>query len=278
VLQTADKQMIGLAAACVLGIGIGALVVSALFSQVEPSAAAGGALPPIEQPLEPPAPQPPDIGTHVVEAVVSGDTLTLEGVGNVRLLGVDTASGPDGKPIDPVVSKALLSELVAGKNVTAICDPATADTSFKDPNGAYLVYLMLDDGVIVNTELVGRGGAVADLSRGYDRKDELVRAERDARWAGRGVWQPQTARLEPMAPSDLGRYTPPPGGRIPPPGAIGGEPQKPSADDVLVTKDGRFHRQSCRLAKGGVPMAIGDARAKHYLACPVCFVSPRVKA
>ena len=55
-----------------------------------------------------------------------------------------------------------------------------------------------------------------------------------------------------------------------------GTPTIPS-DSVLVTGDGRFHKQSCRLGKGGVPMSPGDARSKHYLACPTCFVSSKVK-
>ena len=78
--------------------------------------------------------------------------------------------------------------------------------------------------------------------------------------------------LAPVAPTDL-----PPGGKrgalepIAPPQPVAGK------NDVLVTSDGRYHKSSCKHGKGGIVMPVDEARSKRYLACPYCFVSPRVK-
>jgi endonuclease YncB( thermonuclease family) len=270
-MQFNDRQMIVIAIACALGIGVGVLLANT-YGRVEPSTEAFDQALAEQLPVAPPAPQAPDLGVRGVDEVIGGDVVMVEGVGVVRLLGVDTTFGPDGKPIDPALAKATLEQVLAGKQVSVICDPATADTNFKDSNGAWLAYLMLEDGVLANTELIARGTAVADLTRPYGRKDEIVMAERDARWNGRGLWA-ATAKLEPVAPTDVGRM---PGRTLPPlPPPV--EAPKPGKDDVLVTKDGRFHRPSCRLGKGGIVLPGSDARGKNYLACPECFVSPRMK-
>jgi endonuclease YncB( thermonuclease family) len=268
-MQFGDRFVASLLGACAVGIGIGVLLVYA-FGRVEPASRAfdepSAAVEPA--PAEP-APSAPDLGVHAVQEVVGASVVTLEGLGPVRLLGIEVENGPGGKPVDPDRARAVLQQIAAGKQVVVLCDPATADTAFKDDNGAWLVYLMRDDGVLVNTELLARGAAVADLDRPYARRDEFVRAERDARWNGRGLWETAVA-AKPLPPSPL---MPDPR-RLPTDVAPAPTPGK---NDVLVTKDGRFHRPSCKLSKGGVVMAAADARGKHYLACPVCFSSPRVK-
>jgi endonuclease YncB( thermonuclease family) len=261
--------MAAVVGACAVGIGIGVILVYA-FGHVEPASSAFDERPlAIEEAAPAPQPTAPDLGVRTVEEVVGANVVTLSGLGPVRLLGIEVESGPGGKPVDPDRARAVLQQIAAGKQVVVIGDPASAETAFKDEQGAWLVYLMRDDGVLVNTELLARGAAVADLDRPYARRDEFVRAERDARWNGRGLWE-TAAAAKPLPPSPL---TPDPR-RLPTDVAPSPAPGK---NDVLVTKDGRFHRASCKLSKGGVVMSGDDARGKHYLACPQCFSSSRVK-
>jgi endonuclease YncB( thermonuclease family) len=238
-MQFGDKYLATIVGACAVGVGIGVLLVNS-FGRVESQSAAFDQPPPApvtqtkvnEKPAPPPA---PELGAHAVEKVLTGDTVVLEGVGQVRLLGVDAVHLPAGKS-DPNLSRVMLQQIVEGKVVGVECDPASADTDFKDENGNYLAYLMLEDGVIVNTELLARGGAVADLDRAATRRDELVRAERDARWNSRGLWQAAGGKtVVPIPPSDIA-------GRRPLDVA---PPVQPGKDDVLVTSDGRFHKASC---------------------------------
>lgn len=266
-----DKFLASIVAACVVGIGVGVFLTYNV-GRVEPSSKAFDD-PATVEPIapRPAAPSAPELGAHTVEKVIAPNIVVLSDLGPVHLLGIATTAGPDGKASDPDRAIALLQQIAVGKSVMVMCDPATADTEFKDENGVYLVYLMRDDGVIVNTELVARGGAVADLDHPATRRDEMVRAERDARWNNRGLWEVASAKpAGPVAPSTLlpdPRRSPSDAG-----GSVA-----PGKNDVLVTKDGRFHRSSCPESKGGVVMSIEDARAKHYLACPRCFASPKVK-
>jgi endonuclease YncB( thermonuclease family) len=172
---------------CVIGMTIGAVVAD---NTRAPEAQDDEAMALDDLPsLEPKAPEAPKVGVRQVLGVLSGDTVEVEEEGPVRLLGVDIRQIPGGKPVDPAVSKALLESLVAGKSLDVRCDSETADTDFRSDDGLLLVYLMTPDGILVNTELIARGGAVADLTRTYARKDELMIAERDARWEGRGMWE-----------------------------------------------------------------------------------------
>lgn len=267
-----DKFLASIVTAGAIGLGAGVLLVYG-FDAVEPSSKAFNLPPPAASgATEKPKPEAPNLGTHAVEKVISSTVVSVDGLGPVRLLGVDSSNGPAGKPVDPVVAESVLRQLTSGQQVEVVCDPATSDTGFKDETGAYLVYLLRSDGTIVNVELVGMGVAVADLNRDYERRDGFLRAEREARFEGRGIWEVAAAKpLEPLPPSDM-----PPAGK-----KAGAEPivpqQAPGKNDVLVTTDGRFHKPSCKHAKGGIVMGADEARSKRYLACPYCFVSPRVK-
>lgn len=274
-MQFGDKFLASIVASCAVGIGLGVLLVNN-FKKVEPNSEAyDQPVASAPAPAPPAAPETPDLGTHTVDKVLSTEVVSLDTLGPVRLLGVDPRGGPGGKPADPELGRAVLEQALLGKRVAVSCDPATADVGFKDENGAYLVYLMLEDGTLANTEVIMKGAAVADLDHPSAHRDEFVRAERDARFNSRGLWEVASAKapLSPVAPSAL---TPDPR-RPGAPGLAPAAPAAPGKNDVLVTKDGRFHRPSCPDAKGGVVMSIDDARAKHYLADPRCFASTRMK-
>src|SRR5215471_17520227 len=126
-MQFGDKFLASVVVACAVGVGIGALLVSS-FGRVEPSSRAFDQPLAEEQVTPPPAPKAPDLGAHAVEKVIASDVVALDGL-------VD-------KPADPELGKAILEQLLTGKQVLVTCDPATAETGFKDENGAYLVYLL----------------------------------------------------------------------------------------------------------------------------------------
>jgi endonuclease YncB( thermonuclease family) len=275
-VQVTNKVLPTIGVAAVVGVALGVLITNGMLKpqgETEASDGPGMSAPGPELPIAPrPEAAVPEVGVHIVEKVISGDIVQLDTIGPARLLGIDTQQGPGGKPPLPDMAKGQLQRIVEGKSVIVDYDPATADSGFKDDLEMPLVYLTLDDGTLVNMELVARGGAVADLGRTYKHRDDLIKAERDARWAGRGLWESSLAKqpLTPLPPSSLPSVQRPP---------VVMDPSSTSipADAVLVTSDGRFHKQSCRLGKGGVPMSAADARGKNYLACSQCFVSSKVK-
>jgi endonuclease YncB( thermonuclease family) len=275
-----NDKFLAIVMAAAVGMTLGLAIAGGLRHAETPSAAFDQPYeeppaPPVEPPpaVEPAAPEPPANGPHLVERVISGDVVVLEALGPARLLGVDARLGPLGKPLSPDGSKAFLQSLVAGKQVMVEFDVATANTDFKDEIDLPLVYLTLDDGTFVNRELVARGIATVDLDRSFTQRDDLIRAERGARWESKGMWE--IARNAPPAPTAPAVVIPPRPTRVPSPVEV--PRPAPPKDAVLVTSDGRFHRQSCSLSKGGVPMSVQDARGKHYLACASCFASSRVK-
>ncbi|MCI0563770.1 MAG: thermonuclease family protein [Nitrososphaera sp.] len=150
--------------------------------------------------------------TATVTDVIDGDTIdvTIAGVSyRVRYIGMDTPERGD-----PYYSEATQanSDLVAGQVVTLV-----KDVSETDRYGRLLRYVYLQDGTFVNAELVRLGYAqVATFPPDVRYQDLFLQLQREARAAGRGLWDtapvaadtplPQSTnpQLEPTQPSSAG--------------------------------------------------------------------------
>lgn len=121
----------------------------------------------------------------IVERVVDGDTIVLEGGERIRYLMVDTPETTGGKN-DCYGENAVQfnTDLVLGKRVTI-----RYDVECEDRFGRTLAYVSVD-GHEVNTLLVERGYAcVLHIPpNGTDRLDEFKRLETAARNLRRGMW------------------------------------------------------------------------------------------
>jgi len=143
-----------------------------------------------------------------VTTVPAQDTLVVAGVGHVRLAGIaglDPAfrigsvgptppprSGPSSPPPALIGGRINLSrnrgardflrKLVLGRDVTLEFDDAGGRADVPR------VYVFLDDGTLVNSELLREGRAQVDESVPIARLAEFKLIEREARDARRGVW------------------------------------------------------------------------------------------
>lgn len=148
-----------------------------------------------------------------VTKVPDGDTLVVDGVGKVRLLGIKSAdappvqlgpSGPAPQPRhDPPntpsapapaaiggrislkhdrPSRDFLRKAALGKTVRIEYDPLVG------PNGDRAAYLFLEDGTLLNSEMLKAGWARTDAARPFERQTEFKRLEDDARSASVGIW------------------------------------------------------------------------------------------
>ncbi len=142
-----------------------------------------------------------------VTTVPAQDTMVVAGVGKVRLAGIavlepafrvgsgptpPARSGPSSPPPALIGGRVNLSrnrgardflrKLVLGKDVTVEFDDAGGRADVPR------VYVFLDDGTLVNSELLREGRARVDDSVPITRLDEFKRIEREARDARRGVW------------------------------------------------------------------------------------------
>ena len=133
-----------------------------------------------------------------VSWVYDGDTIKVDGVGKVRLLGIDT---PEKKASDRdktycragIATRQLrrgakratdfLIRTAKGQIVTL-----TFDRDEKDRYDRTLAYVTLADGRMLNRELLREGLACVYRRFDFRLKDDFLRVEDGARGAGRGLW------------------------------------------------------------------------------------------
>ena len=127
--------------------------------------------------------------TFRVRQVIDGDTITVAGVGTVRLLGVDapekTGSYRESEPYGDEAARFLRS-LLNGKLVRL-----EYDGERKDQYNRTLAYVFLEDGTLANEAIIRAGFAETYRRFDYWRKPAFQAAEREARDARRGMWARQ---------------------------------------------------------------------------------------
>ena len=127
-----------------------------------------------------------------VRQVIDGDTITVSGVGVVRLIGVDapekTGSYRVSEPFGDAATK-FLKGLLEGRDVRL-----ESDGPRKDQYNRTLAYVFLPDGRLANVEIIRAGYAETYRRFDYTRKTEFFAAEREAKAARRGMWAARLAR------------------------------------------------------------------------------------
>ena len=146
-------------------------------------------VPPTGEPQPGPAPQ--RTAARVVR-VIDGDTIQVEIDGReyrLRYIGIDAPETvKENTPVEWMGPEASAANkaLVSGKVVYL-----EKDVSDTDRYGRLLRYVFLADGTFVNGELVRQGYAQANTYPPDVKYQKRLRAlEREARSAGRGLWQP----------------------------------------------------------------------------------------
>lgn len=130
-------------------------------------------------------------GLAKVNQVVDGDTIqvTLGGKAEtVRFIGIDTPETHD--PRKPVqcfgeAAAAHSRQLLEGKSVRLEADPTNSN---RDKYNRLLRYVYLPDGTLVNASLIADGFAFAYVVFPYERLDEFVALESEARANNKGLW------------------------------------------------------------------------------------------
>jgi micrococcal nuclease len=121
-----------------------------------------------------------------VRQVIDGDTITVSGIGVVRLLGVDAPEKTGGyRESEPYGDAAttFMRQLVDGKIVRLEYDGAR-----KDQYNRTLAYVLLEDGTCANEAIIRAGFAEVYRRFEYVRKPRFQEAQREAQAAKRGIW------------------------------------------------------------------------------------------
>jgi endonuclease YncB( thermonuclease family) len=128
---------------------------------------------------------------HRCISVADGDTLSLEGIGPVRFIGVDTPEKNHPKlPVQYMSQEAsnFTRNLCLNKMIRLEYDSYDEDKRGK--YGRVLGYLYLEDGTFVQEELLKRGYAIAYTKYPFDknRKQFFLKLEQKAKKKGIGLW------------------------------------------------------------------------------------------
>jgi micrococcal nuclease len=237
-----------------------------------------------------------------VTRIIRADTVEVEGIGPIHLIGVET---PDGKtPVETYAQHgknalAFTEKALLNQDVRIEYDPTYAAKNHKDAAGQTLAYLYTKDGAMVNVELLKQGLAFAKLTESFKRVEEFRGSEREAMAVMRGLWgmdgSPSSAtastttspaanttpssaetpnkpgRLSPLSPSEIGPNIPATSGATASPGS----PSEP----MVYVADKMYHKAGCELLdKKRQLMALSQARASGHSACGRCFASTVMKA
>jgi len=258
-------------------------------------------LPPVAD-NRPASRQPPLDATfgeyHRVNRIIRADTIEVDGVGPVHLVGIETPDGKSPKEIYGVHGQRALSyieKLLTGQEVRVESDtPGIAPN--KDESGQILAYVYMRDGTLVNGEMVKQGLAFVHGTE-FRLANDFRGFERDAMQSMRGVWgssstsastsspsltaappapvTPSTSedkpkKLSPLAPSAFGANIP----------ALSGTPTTPSEPTVWVsTGDKMYHKSGCEfLDKKKRSLGLSQAKSEGFTACSRCFASTVMKA
>ena len=129
---------------------------------------------------------------HKCLSVADGDTVTLEGLGAVRFIGVDTPE--KNHPQLPVqfmseAAGAFTERICLGKKIRLAYDPYDKDK--RGNYGRVLGYAYLEDGTFLQEELIKNGLAIAYTKYPLDdgRKTQFLAWEQEARNRQIGLWQ-----------------------------------------------------------------------------------------
>ena len=292
-----DKRhvVVYVAIALAAGFSIGFIVARSIaHKEAGPTIPANAAVTPSRQPQS-------EISSNefrLVKRILRADTIEVDGVGAVRMIGVET---PDGRTPQGIyaahgqnalnfVEKSLLNQ-----EVRLDYDPANAARNNKDESGQTLAYVYTRDGTFINTELVKQGLGFVRTNDEFKFSDIFRAQEREAMQSMRGVWgsasgpttaatQPppttmpgatdeKTRRLSPLPPSAIGPNIPAISGASP-------ASTSPSEPSVLVSSTDRlYHKSGCELlSKKRQAIGISEARSKGYTACSRCYASTVLKA
>jgi len=128
---------------------------------------------------------------HRCSSVADGDTLTLEDIGAIRFVGVDTPEKNHPKlPVQFMSQEAsnFTRKLCLGKKIRLEYD--SYDQDKRGNYGRVLGYLYLEDGTFVQEELLKRGYAIAYTKYPLDeeRKQYFLKIEQESQNKGIGLW------------------------------------------------------------------------------------------
>ncbi|MFY9611292.1 MAG: thermonuclease family protein [Blastocatellia bacterium] len=236
---------------------------------------------------------------HRVTRIVRADTIEVDNVGPVRMIGVETPDGKAPKEIYATHGQTALGyaeRWLLNQQVRLEYDTANEVSGNKDDKGQTLAYVYTRDGTLINGEMVKQGLAFVRPEQ-FRLDDDFRALEREAVQSMRGVWGPSNAATSLASTSSPGST--PPASEFGTPG-LDEKPRKltpllpstigpnipslsgtgPSEQMVFVSGGDRmYHKPGCEfLDKKKHPIPLTQAKSDGYTACSRCYASTVLRA
>ena len=237
-----------------------------------------------------------------VTRVLRADTIDVDGVGTVRLIGIETPDGKTPAETYAVHGKNALTfteKNLLNQDVRLEYDPAYTAKGNKDATGQTLAYVYTKDGMLFNAELIKQGYAFVRIADSFKMTEEFRGFEREAMTVMRGLWGMDTpssgatastittppasttpssaatpnkpGRVSPMSPSEVGPNIPATTGAA--------STAASSSEPMVYVADKMYHKAGCELLdKKRQLMPLSQARAAGNMACGRCFASTVMRA
>lgn len=129
---------------------------------------------------------------RTVRRVIGGNTLVLDKREYVRLIGVDTPeTNHPARGVERFGNEAakFTRKLAEGKRIRLAFDKATAVIGHKDRYGRTLAYVYLEDGTLLNAEIIKQGYGFVLTRYPFALMEEFRQLETEAREQQRGLWR-----------------------------------------------------------------------------------------
>ena len=150
------------------------------------------------------AEQPTPARQGTVSWIYDGDTLKIDPVGKVRLLGIDTPERENSERDRYLINKGIsaarqrqIYQLAKEFNISQVKGQKVTlsfDDSPRDRHGRLLAYVHLADGRLLNRVLLEQGLAVVYRRFSFRMKEDFLNAEAEAKKNKRGLWAEESDR------------------------------------------------------------------------------------
>lgn len=236
---------------------------------------------------------------HRVTRIIRADTIEVDNVGPVRMIGVETPDGKAPKEIYAAHGHSALGyaeKWLLNQQVRLEYDTANKVSGNKDDKGQTLAYVYTRDGTLINGEMVKQGLAFVRPEQ-FRLGNDFRALEREAVQSMRGVWGPSNTPSSLASASSPGSTPSPSGFETP---SLDDKPKKlspllpstigpnipslsgtaPSEQMVFVSGGDRmYHKPACEfLDKKKHPIPLTQAKSDGYTACSRCYASTVLKA
>jgi micrococcal nuclease len=141
--------------------------------------------------LAPAVAQSPSVSGIVIR-VIDGDTIEVEGVGKVRLIGIDTPETVDTRrPVQNFgrEASAYTSQHLLGHRVRL-----EFDWQRLDKYGRTLAYIYANDDQLFNSMIIRDGYAFAYTKYPFKYREAFIRYEREAQESKKGLWADEVTK------------------------------------------------------------------------------------